>query len=94
MHHNKAKTGGCIQLDSSSAMIVDDSDFSYNEAEIGGAFYAIANSGFVVSRSRISRNFGNDASAVYGMANNEEFALKFYDSVFENNEADQNLIHL
>lgn len=88
MQHNKAKTGGCIQLDSSSAMFVDDSDFSYNEAEIGGAFYAIANSGFEVSRSRISRNFGNDASAVYGMANNDKFALKFYDSVFENNEAD------
>ena len=94
MQHNKAKTGGCIQLDSSSAMVVDDSEFRDNEAQIGGAFYAIANSGFVVRRSRITRNFGNDASAVYGMANNNEFALKFYDTVFENNEADQNLIHL
>ena len=75
-------------------MEVSDSEFYDNQAQIGGVFYAIANSEFLIRTSTISRNFGNDASAVYGMANNSPYALKFYDSIFENNEADQNLMHL
>ena len=88
MQENEAKEGGCIQLDSSSRLYATDSSFLNNRADTGGAFFAIAKSSFEIHSSLIAGNYGNDASAVYGMANSDPFALKFYDSVFENNYAE------